>query len=121
MEWIVENWFLIVVLVACIIAVGLAVYRFTGLPTEKQTKKVKEWLLYAVTMAEKELGGGTGKLKLRYVYDWFLAVFPWLVKMISFEMFSALVDEALEEMREMLKTNEAVKELISNENITSGN
>ena len=74
-----------------------------------------EWLLYAVTKAEKELGAGTGKLKLRYVYDMFVARFEWLAKVITFDMFSMMVDEALEQMRTMLDSNEAVQKLIANE------
>lgn len=73
---------------------------------------MREWLLYAVTEAERELGGGTGKLKLRQVYDLFVTRFPWLAKIVSFETFSGLVDDALDEMREMLKNNNAVKELV---------
>ena len=65
-------------------------------------------------MAEKELGGGTGKLKLRYVYDLFLTKFNWLAKVISFEQFSDLVDEALEEMKRLLESNNAVKEIVNN-------
>lgn len=65
MEFIIENWPLIVAALAVIAAVVVAVARFVGLPTEKQLAKVKEWLLWAVTEAEKDLGGGTGKLKLR--------------------------------------------------------
>jgi hypothetical protein len=84
------------------------------MPTAAQIAKVKEWLLYAVTMAEKELGGGTGKLKLRYVYDLFLTKFSWLAKVITFEQFSALVDEALEEMKRLLESNNAVKEIVNN-------
>lgn len=71
--------------------------------------------LYAVTKAEKELGAGTGKLKLRYVYDMFVARFEWLAKVITFDMFSMMVDEALEQMRTMLDSNEAVQKLIANE------
>mgnify|MGYP000840045992 CR=1 FL=1 len=74
--------------------------------------RVKEWLLWAVTEAEKDLGGGTGKLKLRQVYDLFVQRFPWLAKAVSFELFSSLVDEALEEMREMLDNNQAVKAFV---------
>lgn len=69
----------------------------------------------AVTKAEKELGAGTGKLKLRYVYDMFVARFEWLAKVITFDMFSMMVDEALEQMRTMLDSNEAVQKLIANE------
>lgn len=112
MEWIIDNWVLIVVAVAVVAAAIFAVYNFFKQPTSKQIQKVKEWLLYAVAKAEKELGGGTGRLKLRYVYDMFVNRFPWLVKVIPFEMFSTLVDEALEQLREMLSNNVAVQKLI---------
>ena len=75
-------------------------------------RSVREWLLWAVTEAEKELGGGTGKLKLRQVYDLFVTRFPWLAKIVSFELFSDMVDDALDEMREMLQNNKAVQQLV---------
>jgi hypothetical protein len=70
---------------------------------------VKEWLLYAVIQAEKDLGSGTGQIKLRYVWDMFLKTFPALASVVSFEMFSALVDEALEQMRHLLATNKDIE------------
>lgn len=73
MKYIVENWFVIVGLIAVLTAGGYAVYVFVKMPSDKQLNKVREWLLYAVTKAEKELGGGTGQIKLRYVYDMFVA------------------------------------------------
>lgn len=112
MEFLIENWPLLVAAAAIVGAAAAAVARFVGLPTEKQLAKVKEWLLWAVTEAEKDLGGGTGKLKLRQVYDLFVQRFPWLAKAVSFELFSSLVDEALEEMREMLDNNQAVKAFV---------
>lgn len=69
MKYIVENWFVIVGLIAVLAAGGYAVYVFVKMPSDKQLNKVREWLLYAVTKAEKEMGGGTGQIKLRYVYD----------------------------------------------------
>lgn len=115
MNWVAENWFLLVALAAVLGVSACAVYRFVGLPTKKQLGKIKEWLLYAVTMAERELGGGTGRLKLRYVYDWFLKTFPWLAKVVSFELFSSLVDEALGEMKRLMESNAAVSELVMGE------
>lgn len=109
MEFIINNWPVIVAGLAAAGAAAIFIYRFYLLGTEQQLAKVKEWLLWAVTEAEKDLGGGTGKLKLRLVYDQFVARFPWLAKIVSFERFSELVDEVLEEMREMIKTNDAVK------------
>lgn len=76
--------------------------------------KIKEWLLYAVTEAEKELGGGTGQLKLRQVYDLFVQRFPAVAAVISFDTFSGWVDEALEQMREMLAKNEQVAAYVEN-------
>ena len=54
------------------------------------------------------------------VENWFVivaivAVFEWLAKVITFDMFSMMVDEALEQMRTMLDSNEAVQKLIANE------
>lgn len=112
MEFIIENWLIIVVAVACLTVAGVVIYRYFGLPTDKQLDKVREWLLWAVTEAEKDLGGGTGKLKLRQVYDLFVTRFPWLARVVPFALFSEMVDDALEEMRELLATNTAVKTLV---------
>ena len=115
MDWLINNWFMLIVLAAIIAALFVAVKKFFGLPKDEQLEKVREWLLYAVTMAEKEYGSGTGKLKLRFVYDMFLVKFNWIAMVISFEKFSELVDKALEEMRPMLDQNERVKEIVNNE------
>lgn len=116
MEIIMNYWYVILGIVAVLAAVGVAIYKFAGLPTKEQLEKIKEWLLFAVTKAESELGGGTGKLKLRTVYDMFIAKFPMTAKFISFESFSTLVDDALEEMRKMLETNQNIKRLVNNDN-----
>ena len=113
MEFIVEYWAVIVAAIAILAVAIVAIVRFVGLPTASQLAKVKEWLLWAVTEAEKELGGGTGQLKLRQVYDLFVTRFPWLAKLISFELFSTMVDEALDEMRHLLDTNTAVAAFVS--------
>lgn len=115
MNYITEYWFVLVGLMAVVAAGGYAIYVFVKMPSDKQLSKVKEWMLYAVTKAEKELGGGTGQIKLRYVYDMFVARFTWLAKTISFEMFSMMVDEALDKMKTMLESNKAMQELVSKE------
>ena len=113
MNFFVENWYIILALAAVLgVAVWYA-YRYFNLPSEAQLAKVREWLLWAVTGAEKELGGGTGRLKLRQVYDLFVVRFPWLAKVVPFELFSQMVDDALEDMREMLKENPAAAALVN--------
>ena len=115
MNFIINNWYIILAAFAILAAAGIAVYRYFNLPSEAQLAKVREWLLWAVTEAEKELGGGTGKLKLRQVYDLFVTRFPWLARIVPFDLFSSMVDAALEDMREMLKNNQAVKAHVSGE------
>lgn len=115
MEFIVTNWFIII---AAIAVLGAAVYagvRYFKLPSESQITKVREWLLYAVIEAESALGGGTGKLKLRYVYDMFIERFAWLSRVLTFDRFSELVDDALEEMRFLLKTNDDIASVVDGE------
>ena len=41
--------------------------------------------------------------------------FTWLARVISFEAFSMMVDEALERMKKMLESNKAMQTLVSGE------
>lgn len=113
MGFFMENWYLFLAAIAVAGVIGLAIGKFWRLPTSEQREKVKEWLLWAVTQAEAELGSGTGQLKLRSVYDLFVQRFPAVAKAVSFDTFSLWVDGALDEMREMLKQNRAVQELVN--------
>ena len=101
--FLMENWYLVVALMAVAGMVGVCIGRFLKMPTSEQRERVKEWLLWAVTQAEAELGSGTGKLKLRQTYDLFIQRFPALAMAVSFDTFSLWVDEALEEMRKLVK------------------
>lgn len=112
--WLAENWYLALTAVVMVVMAVVLVSSFVKLPTKEQIAKIKEWLLYAVTEAEKELGGGTGQLKLRQVYDLFVQRFPAVAAVISFDTFSLWVDEALEQMREMLTKNENVAAYVEN-------
>lgn len=71
----------------------------------QQMQMISEWLLLAVVQAEKELGGKTGEIKLRYVYDKFLQRFGKIAMFITFEQFSEMVDVALDRMRILLSSN----------------
>lgn len=113
-KFMVENWYLLIAGLALAVAACFMLYRFFQLPTKKQIARIKQWLLYAVAEAEKELGSGTGQLKLRQVYDLFVQRFPAVAAVISFDTFSGWVDEALEQMREMLAKNEQVAAYVEN-------
>lgn len=112
MEWIANNWLGIFIAIVFVTDLIIMAKKFSDKPTEEKISKFKEWLLLIVAEAEKELGSGTGQLKLRYVYDKALAQFPVLTMAISFEKFSEYVDEALEKFKNMLQSNEKVQEYV---------
>lgn len=94
--------------IVCLIAAGVAIYKFIKTPRPEQIEKLKEWLLWAVIEAEKELGSNTGALKLRRVYDLFITTFPWLARIIPFERFHVYVVEALERMEKLIIENKQI-------------
>ncbi len=106
MNFLLNNWFLIIGAIALIIFVAYAIFSFTKKTKQEQIKKIKEWLLYAVVEAEKELGSGTGQIKLRYVYEMFILRFSFISIFITFDSFSKMVDEALEKLKDLLNQNE---------------
>ena len=113
--WLIQNIDVIIGIV-CLIVIGIfSIYKFIQLGKEQQLDKIQEWLLFAVTQAEKELGNNTGQLKLRMVYGQFIDKFKILAMLITFEEFSDMVDNALDTMRNMLSSNEAVKQLVEGE------
>ena len=102
----------VIIIIVFAILIGVLGFGFIKLGKEKQIKIISEWLLFAVIKAEKELGGGTGQVKLRFVYDLFLDKFKFAAMFISFAQFSGLVDMALITMKEMITNNNQVKEYI---------
>lgn len=111
-DFLMQNWYILLALLVVLVVLAINLAAFAALPTKKQLDKVREWLLWAVIQAERELGAGTGQVKLRSVYDLFLKRFPQLAIFISFERFSKLVDEALEKMEQLLEDNDSVKRLV---------
>ena len=73
----------------------------------------KNWLVWAVSEAESVFGSNTGKLKLRYAYELAIERFPIIAKFIPFKLFSKLVDDALDIMREMIENNKSIADLIT--------
>lgn len=98
---------IITLIISAIVAIIVITYLIVN-----ERGKINEWLVQAVTKAEKELGGGTGQLKLRVVYDWFIEKFPVVAAIIPFKVFSAWVDYALTEMRYLINKNYDIKKYV---------
>ena len=109
----IENVIIICGSVILIGIIGLCLCWFLILSKERQKEIIIEWLLLAVIKAEKELGNGTGQLKLRFVYDLFIDKFRFVSMLISFSQFSELVDQALDTMRDMLDSNKQIKDYVA--------
>lgn len=109
MNFIIDNWYFIVLAIAVLVVSGIAIYTFINYPTDEKLKKVREWLLVIVQQAEKEFGTKTGKMKLAWCYDLFISKFPAIAKVISFESFSLIVDDALNEFEKLLVDNKQLQ------------
>lgn len=113
-DFIVNTWPVWIVLAGMLAVVIYAVKTFYDLPSDEQAEKVKEWLLYMVILAEKELGSKTGQVKLRFTYDKFIEKWPKLAAVVPFETFSDWVDEALAKMKYLSETNPSIRMYINN-------
>ena len=112
MTLLMEYWWLAIAILAILIIAFISLITYIKLPNSKKAKKVKEWLLFAVVQAEKELVSGSGQLKLRYVYNLALSKFPIFIKLIPFELFSSFVDGALQQLENLIEDSEGVKKYI---------
>ena len=110
-----------IILAAVIAVVSINIWEWCKLPNNEQIEQVRQWLIYAVAKAEKELGSGTGQIKLRYVYNLFVTKFPAIAFVISFETFSEMVDDALKEVEKLIENNEDIEKIIKGEDENNGN
>lgn len=104
-NFFIENWHMIVIGLAVIVAAIIFIIRFFKQSNQVKYEQIRGWLLQAVILAEQEYGSGTGRMKLSAVYDAFCIALPWIARVISFETFAKYVDEALDEAKEILAKN----------------
>lgn len=102
----------ILILIIIGMAIAISIYKFMKLSKEQQIENIKQWLVFACLEAEKMLGGKTGQVKLRYVYDLFVSKYKFISCLIPFDTFSKWVDDSLIDMRNMISTNEAIRKII---------
>ena len=93
-----DNIIIAIGIIAIVGAAAYALYYFMNLGKEKQIQIIREWLLLAVIKAEKELGDGTGQVKLRYVYDLFLDKFKFASLFITVSN-SSVSNDSYEKLR----------------------
>lgn len=112
MDFLIKNWYTIFLGVLLLTSVIINILKFSKLTSAERYEQIRGWLLQAVIWAEATYGSGTGRLKLSEVYALFCEQLPWIAQVISFETFSQYVDDALEEMRQLLSSNAAIADFV---------
>lgn len=107
LNFIANYWEVIIV---AIIFIGAIIIRLQRM----WNGNIVDWLVAVCADMERELGSGTGRLKLAGAYEIFIATFPIVSKFISAEFFAILVDEALEILNENIAKNDKIKSYIEN-------
>ena len=110
LSFIATYWYLIVVAIAIIAVVSIKTYIFLKKPGKDQLNKIQEWLVWAVAQAEKELGSGTGQMKIKYVYNLFITKFPSIAIFVPYSLFSSMVEKALDEFKDLVSNNQRISE-----------
>lgn len=107
------KWDFVFVLV-CLIALFVLI----KLGYEKQ---VKQMLLALVSKAEQIYGGGTGQLKFSAVAQWVWERLPSVARMfITASDLEKWINEAVEEMKKYLASNEKANKLVTAANLGIG-
>lgn len=120
LEYFIEHWAVLVGLVAVVFVIFNSFQKFIGLPKAMKSEVVRTWILYAVTEAENEFGGGTGEVKLGKVYGEFVKTFPSLAKVVTFDIFKTIVDESLATLRAQLESEKLRKKIEAETNFKLG-
>ena len=95
MNYLIENWYIIVGLICVGVVLGMTIYHFVLLPNDKKMALFKETLASLVKEAEELIGSGKGQEKLEWVYNTISKKFPLVTMFMSNEEFTSLVNDAL--------------------------
>lgn len=112
LQKLIENWVVFIIALVLVLLTVYAVLRFLKLTPKQQLDKVKAALLYMVTEAEKELKSKTGRVKRSMVWEWLVERFPFISLFITEEKYDELLDQALEEFRKMLESNDSLYDYV---------
>ena len=100
--FLLANWDSVLVVLAFLALIAVLIKR-------GETAVLNRILFGLVTKAEKEFGGGTGKLKLAAVSDWIYQRIPAVLKLLFSEKdIERMIETALEEAKKAWGNNENI-------------
>lgn len=114
LQALIENWLIFVIALILVLITVYAILLFLKLTPNQQLNKVKTALLYMVTEAERELKSKTGRVKRSMVWEWLVERFPIITLFITEEKYDELLDQALEEFKKMLESNDSLYDYVYN-------
>ena len=101
-QFLFANWDSVLVVLAFLALIVVLVKR-------GETKVLNKVLFSLVTQAEKQFGGGTGKLKLAAVSDWIYQRIPAVLKLLFSEKdIENMIETALAEAKKAWGNNENI-------------
>lgn len=101
-QFLFANWDSVLVILAFLALIVVLV-------KHGETKVLNKVLFSLVTQAEKQFGGGTGKLKLAAVSDWIYQRIPAILKLLFSEKdIESMIETALEEAKKAWGNNENI-------------
>ena len=108
-QFLLANWDSVLVILAFLALIVVLVKR-------GETKVLNKVLFSLVTQAEKQFGGGTGKLKLAAVSDWIYQRIPAVLKLLFSERdLESMIENVLEEAKKAWGNNENIAAYIGPE------
>ena len=112
-QFLLTNWDSVLVVLAFLALIVVLIKR-------GETAVLNRILFGLVTKAEKEFGGGTGKLKLAAVSDWIYQRIPAVLKLLFSEKdLERMIETALEEAKKAWGNNDNLKEYVETPPIES--
>ena len=106
LEFLMQNWDSVLVVIGFIVLCLVLIKR-------GETATLNKILFALVTQAEKELGGGTGKLKLSTVVDALYQRIPAILKFLFTEKeLEQMVEDARAAAKKLWGSNEALSEYV---------
>ena len=118
LTFIKENWTLITTIIGLLIWIGVKLNNYIKLSKEEKINmaldNVKNIMLSLVSSAEESWGSQTGRIKRSEVISKILEKYPILTEVITKDeivnKIDAMIDEALEDMREILESKSSKEE-----------
>jgi len=120
-NWIVTNWYVIVLVVAVIVYAFYEFRWFYKLPNSEKVKRIKACLLNWVTIAAKKYDDGEFDLLISEVYNDFCVRFPVMKSIIPVTIIKEWIKEAFDELEKVLKAENKTLAAFRNSEISNFN